>query len=254
MLPANVYSVIKRIADLALSAVLLVLLSPLVLLLAVIVGCETWSFPFFMQERGLTLERHRFRIVKLRTIKAVSLPVRAGASWMVFKKPFLEDVIPSFCARLRRTGLDELPQLWNILRGDMSFIGPRPLSLVDLEVIKNETPLLYERRNRLRSKPGLSGMWQLFGDRSLGTENLVALDTHYDRSRSFALDMTLMARTVPTVLLAMHSDAIVGSRSKNLSSSIVERKNPDEKLVEQAFLPVKVELSCEYFRSLKLGI
>ena len=222
---ARTYVVIKRIIDVLMSVVLLVALSPLFILFAVIIACEMQSCPFFAQQRGLTLERGRFRIFKFRTMKIAADSISPSGSRMVFNKPFLASYVSPFCAWLRCTGLDELPQLWNILKGNMSFIGPRPLSLVDLAIIKNETPELYKRRNALHSKPGLSGLWQLFGERNAGIENLLAFDLEYDRSRSLAVDMNLIAETVPRVILALHSDAVVRSQKVRFGSEHSRKKN-----------------------------
>jgi lipopolysaccharide/colanic/teichoic acid biosynthesis glycosyltransferase len=89
--------------------------------------------------------------------------------------------------------LDELPQLWNVLRGDMSLVGPRPLP-VDAEEFEGDA------RRRLRVRPGITGLWQVSGRSDLAWEETVALDMHYVDHWSLALDLAIMARTPMTVL------------------------------------------------------
>ena len=141
-------------------------------------------------------------------------------------KPYLAGYVPAFGGWLRRSGLDELPQLWNILIGDMSFIGPRPLATDDLEVMKRDLPSLYRERAALRAKVGLSGIWQLFGSREEGVENLVRLDSEYERACSFRTDMKLIVRSIPTVLFALHSDAILKQRKVERAGAVAQGSLP----------------------------
>ncbi len=95
---------------------------------------------------------------------------------------------------LRRTSLDELPQLWNILRGDMSMVGPRPPIAYEIE---NYQPWHLER---LKVTPGLTGMWQVMGRSSVSFDEMVHLDLYYINNWSLVLDLQIMARTIPVVL------------------------------------------------------
>jgi exopolysaccharide production protein ExoY len=217
---------LKRAADVILAVVIALVLLPLILIVAGIVWCETRRFPFFIQERALMLERKHFMMLKFRTIRTNAVAVREHRSVDIFKKSFYAAHVPPICAWLRCTGLDELPQLWNILKGEMSFVGPRPLSLDDLAAMKQETPELYRSRAQLQCEPGLTGTWQLFGDREGGMENLVSLDLEYDRSRSFMKDVSLLMKTLPLVLFAYHSDAIISSRSRMNFLSAVKKIKP----------------------------
>ena len=113
-----------------------------------------------------------------------------------------------FTKWLRRTGLDELPQIYNVLVGHMSIVGPRPLMLQDLQILEKESPQNYLLRESIKSKPGLTGMWQIFGDRSKGVENLIGLDLFYEAEKSFRLDLKIFFFTIPIVLFAKNSDAI----------------------------------------------
>ena len=178
-----------------------------------------------MQQRGLSLEGKLFRIYKLRTMREHGAGISLFGSG-IFSKPHLAGYVPAFCGWLRRSGLDELPQLWNILIGDMSFIGPRPLATDDLEVMKRDFPFLYRKRASLRSKVGLSGLWQLFGSREEGVENLVRLDSEYERARSFRTDMKLIVRSIPTVLFALHSDAVLKRGKVEWAGAVAQRLLP----------------------------
>ncbi len=94
--------------------------------------------------------------------------VNSKLSGSIFFKPELGKNVSKLGLFLRRTGLDEIPQLINVIKGDMSFIGPRPLSFDDLAVIKKNYPGLYKLRAQLNIKPGITGYWQVFGNRELG--------------------------------------------------------------------------------------
>jgi lipopolysaccharide/colanic/teichoic acid biosynthesis glycosyltransferase len=97
---------------------------------------------------------------------------------------------------LRRTSLDELPQLFNVLRGDMSLVGPRPALPWEAEM----WPSVYSKyRRRFDVRPGMTGLWQVSGRSKLSVEQWVELDTEYVRRRSFGLDLQILARTVPAV-------------------------------------------------------
>jgi lipopolysaccharide/colanic/teichoic acid biosynthesis glycosyltransferase len=96
---------------------------------------------------------------------------------------------------LRSTSIDELPQLWNVLRGDMSLVGPRPMSLRDVSLFSESTLM-----RRFSVKPGITGLWQVNGRSSVGFDEWVALDTRYIEDWSLLLDLKIMARTVSAVL------------------------------------------------------
>lgn len=96
---------------------------------------------------------------------------------------------------LRATSLDELPQLWNVLRGEMSLVGPRPVTAAELEQYSLEG-----RRAYLKLRPGLSGLWQVSGRSSTTFEERVALDVQYERERSLAMDLAILLQTIWVVL------------------------------------------------------
>ncbi len=198
----------KRLFDLFFGSFLFIITLPLMLVFAVILYFEFKAFPIFKQERGLTLEKYRFNILKLRTIKPTGEEIEHTTEADIFLKPQLKDRTSGFARWLRKSALDELPQLLNVIKGEMSIIGPRPLMLRDLETMKKHTPELYKKRGELKYKPGISGLWQLFGNRSEGAIGLVALDSLYEKSASFSFDFKLMIYTTSIVISARNSDSI----------------------------------------------
>ncbi len=200
---------VKRFFDVSLALMLLVLMFPLTIFFSIILFFELGEFPLFIQERGLTLEKHRFKIFKLKTIKTESgHQSKLTDNNNIFLKPFLSEKITPFAKWLRRTGLDEIPQFINVLMGQMSIVGPRPLMIHDLEILKKDFPEFYEERNKLKSKPGITGLWQLFGNRNEGVANLTYLDYLYEKYSSLKLDLILLLHTFPVVTAAKNSDAV----------------------------------------------
>ncbi len=195
----------KRIADIFLSGVFIIISLPVQLLIFTILYFDLKEFPIFIQPRGLTLEKSRFRLIKFKTIK--TLPTKVSEH-NAFLKPRLSKYISGFCKFLRITGLDEIPQLYNVFSGKMSLVGPRPLMLADLKLIKKDFPAEYAERNSLKSKPGLTGLWQLFGNREEGISNLVELDKLYEINKSFLLDVRLLGFTFAAIIFRKNSDAI----------------------------------------------
>jgi lipopolysaccharide/colanic/teichoic acid biosynthesis glycosyltransferase len=100
---------------------------------------------------------------------------------------------------LRKTSLDELPQLWNVLRGEMSLVGPRPPILYEVECYSDED------RKRLAVTPGITGLWQVSGRNKTTFRRMVELDLEYIQRRSVLLDLEILIRTIPVVLI--HHDA-----------------------------------------------
>jgi len=194
---------LKRLGDLVFSAIGLALLAPLFVVIAIAVKLDSRGPVFFRQERILDGQR-MFRIWKFRTMvvdaeerksEVAHLNVHAqdGGDGKMFKIAG-DPRITRVGAILRRYSLDELPQLLNILTGEMSLVGPRPL-------IPEEHLYVTEwRRRRLELKPGVTGLWQVNGRSDLPFEEMVALDYRYVTNWSPWLDLTLVLKTVPQVL------------------------------------------------------
>ena len=188
---------------------------PLIIVILLIVFIVTNDSPLLTQERKIHLQKRGIKIIKIRTIKASkSFNELEKKSDKVFKKEEYGDYVPLFCRYLRKTGIDELPQIINVLRGEMSLVGPRPLNIQDLQIMKRTQPQHYERRNRINSKPGITGCWQVYGKRDLGAENLLSEDKYYEQNKSLSLDIKIMIKTFSVMIMASHSDSIVRSITK----------------------------------------
>lgn len=207
--------ILKRIFDFVTAIILLAISLPILTIFGIILLIELRSFPIFIQERGLTLEKHRFKIFKLRTIKKRETNISHISEQDIFLKTTLQHSVTPFGRWLRKTGLDELPQLVNVILGDMSLVGPRPLMIEDLETIKRVSPEFYEKRGQLKSYPGISGLWQLFGNRSEGLIGMIALETLYERVASPFLDLKLLVYTSTVIIQAKNSDSIFFTEKAN---------------------------------------
>jgi Undecaprenyl-phosphate galactose phosphotransferase WbaP len=190
---------IKRCLDLVVAIPLIILLSPLLLLLAAWIRLLSPGNPFYGQERE-GLDGRRIRIWKLRTMyidagkrleKLLERDPGARAEWQqYFKLKNDPRILPVVGRFLRKFSLDELPQLWNVIVGEMSVVGPRPFPSYHLEAFDEKFRAL-----RHRVLPGVTGLWQVTArsDGDLGVQE--RLDTYYIRNWSVWLDLYLMART-----------------------------------------------------------
>ncbi|HXH64744.1 MAG TPA: sugar transferase [Mariprofundaceae bacterium] len=175
----------KRMFDLVLSLILLLLLSPLIAFVALLVRVSLGSPVLFRQVRP-GLHGQPFEIYKFRTMTD-----RRDAGG----EPFPDaDRLTSFGRLLRRTSLDELPQLFNVLKGDLSFVGPRPLLMEYLPLYSAEQA----RRHEVR--PGITGWAQVNGRNALSWEERFRLDVWYVDHRSFRLDMKILWLTLLRVI------------------------------------------------------
>ena len=196
-----------RLLDLAVALVALVLLAPVLLIIAVIVRVESHGPAIFNQRR---VGRHGrpFVVHKFRTMTAgashdrhrdfVQSLISGATPPPVDGKPQFklagDDRITSVGRFLRSSSLDELPQLWNVLRGDMSLVGPRPP--IPYEV--DHYPAHWFRRFEV--KPGITGLWQVSGRCELTLEQMIELDVEYVERRSLRLNVWILLRTLPAVL------------------------------------------------------
>lgn len=190
---------IKHGADAFLAAVALVLLAPLLIAISLCILAAMGRPIFFVQERA-GLYGRRFRMFKFRTMARDAEARQAGLRALneqvgpVFKLT-ADPRVTRLGTALRRASLDEIPQLFNVLLGQMSLVGPRPLPLREQEAIVG-----WQRR-RLSMKPGLTGLWQVSGRSELGFDEWMRLDLEYIDHWSLLLDVQTLARTVPAVLL-----------------------------------------------------
>jgi exopolysaccharide biosynthesis polyprenyl glycosylphosphotransferase len=190
--------IVKRAADVLLSAGALLVLSPVFALIALRIRLQDGAPVFFRQTR-VGLHGRPFRIVKFRTMipdAEVRQSELLGDNELVgpvFK--ITEDPRISQSGRfLRSSGLDELPQLWNVLRGQMSLVGPRPPLPVEVDQYD-----VWHRR-RLSMKPGITGLWQVGARREAEFDRWVRMDLEYIDRWSLWLDLKIIARTIPAML------------------------------------------------------
>jgi lipopolysaccharide/colanic/teichoic acid biosynthesis glycosyltransferase len=189
-----------RALDLVVGVILLIVLLPLIVLIAIAIKVDSPG-PVLFRQRRVGRQQAPFMIAKFRTM-------HHGADHEVHRDhvlrliqgsgpaPKLEtDVrVTRLGQLLRRLSLDEVPQLWNVLRGEMSLVGPRP-------------PIPYEVSSypphwcaRFAVKPGITGLWQVSGRSQVSIEEMIRMDVQYTQRRSFRLNVWILIRTVPAVL------------------------------------------------------
>lgn len=192
---------LKRLMDIVCSAVLLALLSPLLALVASAIKLDSRGPVFFVQDR-VGFNKRRFRILKFRTMRRDAearmkeiehLNEKSGPIFKIRNDPR----ITRLGRWLRKTSIDELPQLVNVLLGDMSIVGPRPLAVRD--ALKMEEAW---QKRRFSVKPGLTCLWQVSGRSNLTFEQWMELDLKYIDDWSLGLDGLIVLRTIPAILTA----------------------------------------------------
>ena len=189
---------IKEALDRSLSALGLLLLSPALIVIALVIKLSSSGPVFFVQER-VGLNGRRFPLLKFRSMREGAHDERRelecanehdGPLFKIRRDPR----VTSLGAFLRRWSLDELPQLWNVLRGDMSLVGPRPPLPGEVERYGTDV------RRRLLVKPGITGLWQVSGRAELSWDESVRLDLYYIDNWSVGYDLALLGKTVACVL------------------------------------------------------
>ncbi len=203
------YHLVKRIVDLILGGTLFIISLPLIFVFSIIATIYFGKRPFVIQERSLNLESKFFKTIKIRTIKESNKFIDEEKLISNFlDKHSLKLFVPSLFIFIRKAGLDEMPQFLNVILGQMSLIGPRPFIKQDLYKMKNYYPEFYEQRKRITSKPGISGLWQIYGNRKNGFKELTEMDLNYEEKQSLLLDLRLIFTTFFFVLLAKNHDSI----------------------------------------------
>lgn len=175
----------KRALDVILSAIAMVVLSPVLVVVSILVWLKLGRPILFTQERP-GLEGRPFTLIKFRTMAVANDDLQDGSSD--------EQRLGKFGAGLRSTSLDELPELWNVLRGDMSLVGPRPLLMQYLP--------LYSPRQSLRHqvKPGITGWAQINGRNATPWHDRLEMDAWYAENHNIWLDLKILALTIPRAL------------------------------------------------------
>ena len=181
----------------------LILLGPLLAIVALLIRLDSPG-PILFRQRRMGLGGREFRCLKFRTMvpdaeqRMRDLEARNESSCGVLFKIKDDPRVTTLGRFLRRTSLDELPQLWNVLVGEMSLVGPRPLQLRDSEKLEDLDPEAYGRR--LSVMPGLTGPWQVGGRSDADCGKMLRLDLDYVENWSIATDLEILVKTVAVVL------------------------------------------------------
>lgn len=193
---------LKRVFDVCVAAVAIVLLSPLILLFAILVKVQDGGNAFFAHSR-YGLNGKTFKCYKLRSMavdaaekldKLLAEDAELRQEWRTSQKLKNDPRITPLGKFLRKSSIDELPQLWNVLRGDMSIVGPRP-------IVKNEIQKYGDSyRFYTAVRPGLTGLWQVEGRTETTYQERVDMDVRYVQTRSFWNDVWIVLKTIPAVL------------------------------------------------------
>lgn len=193
------YVILKRFFDVVLSSIAIVVLSPLMITVAIMIYVDDKGSPIFVQERytqdGKIFKMYKFRSMYINAEEHFNevMHLNEMGGNVIFKSKN-DPRITKIGKFIRKTSIDELPQLFNILKGDMSIVGPRPP--ITREVVQY-TPY---QMNRLLVKGGLTCFWQCSGRSNLSFEEQVDLDIKYIETRSILLDFKLILKTITTVL------------------------------------------------------
>lgn len=190
---------LKRIFDIVISGILVIFLSPLFFVISILIKMTDPGPVLYVSNRvgkwGKEFRFPKFRTMTLNADKRQKELQKFNAFESDIKFKMKNDPrITSFGRILRKTSMDELPQLWCVLKGDMSLVGPRP------PLPKEVAMYTIEQRKRLDVTPGITCFWQVSGRSELSFEQQVKLDVQYIESQSFWLDIKLLLKTIPAVL------------------------------------------------------
>lgn len=215
----------KRCADICVALFSIIASAPFVAVYSVFILLIHRVSPFLIQERRLSPAHPVIRIYKLRTIKSVHCDVIDTPNILIRSDDSFE-FLP-LGRLLRSCGFDELPQMLNVLKGEMSIIGPRPLLSEEIAIASASIPRLITQREKITSRAGITGYWQVFGNKTDGLLNLLYHDLYYESNKSISLDIRLFFMTVLKLASFAHQDSILTKRN-------------DEKEPETESEPVKV--------------
>jgi len=192
--------IVKRLIDFVGSALLLISLSPLFGLIALGIKLDSPGGVFFRQVRlgrgGVPFTCFKFRSMRDRAEDEMAKLMEQNEAQGPIFKMRADPRVTRFGRLLRRTSLDELPQLWNVLKGEMSLVGPRPPIPAEVDCYEDW------HRRRLEVLPGITGLWQVNGRSDLVFDEMVTLDIYYIENWSLSLDLEILCRTLPAVAVA----------------------------------------------------
>lgn len=195
----NTYLIVKRIFDIIFSLVLVLLLSPVLLIVSILIKFDGSHGGIFFKQKRVGVNGEIFDIYKFRSMfpdaekrleEIQHLNEIEGNMFKIKKDPR----VTSIGRFIRAYSIDEIPQIFNVLKGDMSLIGPRPPLLREYEKYSD-----YDKK-RLSIRPGISGLWQVSGRNSLSFDEMVALDLKYIRELSLHNDIRIFLKTIIVVI------------------------------------------------------
>lgn len=184
------YQIFKRMMDLFIASIGIVITLPLILLFAILIRIDSPGSPFYVQQRVGKNGKY-FRLIKLRSMRMDA--EKDGEKWAEVNDPRITKI----GAFIRKTRIDELPQLFSVLKGDMSIIGPRPERPSFTEQFSKEIDGF---SNRLLVKPGLTGLAQVNGGYDITPREKLKYDLQYINNVTFSLEMKILVKTIKVVL------------------------------------------------------
>ncbi|MEH2516782.1 exopolysaccharide production protein ExoY [Bradyrhizobium sp. AZCC 1610] len=194
----------KRILDVVISSTALLVFAPLFCFIALLLKIADRG-PVFFQQTRVGFRSSRFACLKFRTMVTDGNAVLAqhlrdfpdaATEWAETRKLKRDPRVTELGRVLRQLSLDELPQLWNVLRGDMSIVGPRPIVFDEVKMYGPSA------EHYLLARPGLTGAWQISGRNDVSYERRVSLDRDYIENWSFWKDLKIIVKTIPAVIAA----------------------------------------------------
>ena len=203
------YPFFKRLFDITFSLAFVLIFSPIYVMIALLIKLDSRGPIFYVGKRLGKGQKH-IKIYKFRTMyidaeerleEVLKNDPKMEEEWNVYQKLQDDPRCTTVGKFLRKTSLDEFPQFFNVLKGDISVVGPRPHYIYELEE-KENSPLKKYAHYVLSVKPGITGLWQISGRSHLSYEDRVELDSLYCKKQSFFYDLYVVLKTIPLVLLS----------------------------------------------------
>lgn len=193
---------LKRVFDILFSLLVIILISPILLLTSLLIFF-TSKGPILYTQKRVTLEGKEFNCYKFRTMfkdaekvlqKILDEDEKKRREWEIYFKLKDDPRITPFGKFLRKTSIDELPQFFNVLKGELSVVGPRPMPKDELwKRYGDKAPKI------LSVRPGITGLWQISGRNQLSIEKRVEIDNYYVDNKNFLLDSLIILKTIPAI-------------------------------------------------------
>jgi lipopolysaccharide/colanic/teichoic acid biosynthesis glycosyltransferase len=195
---------LKRTFDIITSSIIIFLLAPVFIITIVAIYIESGRPLFFLQRRGAIKSGHEFNFIKFRSMVTDAEQIKQelmdknesdGALFKMKNDPRVTRIGKI----IRKLSIDELPQLFNVLKGDMSLVGPRPLPLTDFENANESEEFWDAIKERGSVKPGMTGLWQISGRSEIKFRDMILLDLYYVENQTLLFDLEILFETIPVV-------------------------------------------------------